>query len=195
MSRSKWLNKVKSKEIFGKWTVLDATVVSVLTKKYNHPCVLVKCECGTEKYVQVAHLVGGASTGCRRCTRRPNLENHHSWKGSGKVSQRYFWRLERQAKQRNIPFNLTIQQLSDLFEKQSGICALTGRKLIFGYSRKFITDTTASIDRIDSKKPYEIENVRWVHKTINKIKNNLSDDEFISICKEVVENGFTKLLS
>ena len=41
---------------------------------------------------------------------------------------------------------------------------------------------TASLDRIDSTKGYTKNNIQWVHKTINKMKNVLHDEEFIQWC-------------
>lgn len=55
--------------------------------------------------------------------------------------------------------------------------------LVFG------KDTTASIDRINSNKGYSLSNVQWVHKTINKMKCKLSDDEFIAFCKAVAKHN------
>ena len=46
-------------------------------------------------------------------------------------------------------------------------------------------DGTASLDRIDSSKGYTKDNVQWVHKDINYIKRDLSDSEFITLCKKV----------
>lgn len=47
---------------------------------------------------------------------------------------------------------------------------------------------TASIDRIDSSKGYIKGNIQIVHKTLNKMKLNMRDEEFIAICEEVYLN-------
>ena len=44
---------------------------------------------------------------------------------------------------------------------------------------------TASVDRIDSTKGYLKGNVQWVHKSINQMKSNRTDEEFIALCKAV----------
>ena len=47
---------------------------------------------------------------------------------------------------------------------------------------------TASIDRIDSNKGYIEDNVVWVHKDINIMKNKFSKEYFLMLCKKIVEN-------
>jgi hypothetical protein len=46
---------------------------------------------------------------------------------------------------------------------------------------------TASLDRIDSKLGYNINNIQWVHKDVNTIKWDLSHDKFIEICQIITE--------
>lgn len=75
-----------------------------------------------------------------------------------------------------------------MFLEQEGKCALTGDKLYFKSSRLDRIDSkeqTASLDRIDSSKGYIEGNVQWVHKKINLIKMDLSQEEFIEMCKKV----------
>ena len=40
-----------------------------------------------------------------------------------------------------------------------------------------------SVDRIDSSKGYIIDNIRWIHKDINVMKNSFSDEYFTYLCK------------
>lgn len=47
--------------------------------------------------------------------------------------------------------------------------------------------TTASLDRIDSARPYEPGNVQWVHKTINMMKQQFSQGVFIGWCHKVAQ--------
>jgi phosphoglycerate-specific signal transduction histidine kinase len=45
---------------------------------------------------------------------------------------------------------------------------------------------TASLDRIDSKLPYTYNNIQWIHKDINRMKNAYRQDYFIQLCGMVV---------
>jgi len=42
--------------------------------------------------------------------------------------------------------------------------------------------TTASVDRIDSSIGYVMGNIQWVHKDINKMKSDFSQELFIAWC-------------
>lgn len=44
---------------------------------------------------------------------------------------------------------------------------------------------TASLDRIDNTKGYTEDNVQWVHKIINKMKSDLTQEDFIMWCKRI----------
>lgn len=46
----------------------------------------------------------------------------------------------------------------------------------------------ASLDRIDSSQGYIKGNVQWVHKDINKMKFDLSQDRFLELCNIIVQN-------
>ena len=57
--------------------------------------------------------------------------------------------------------------------------------------RKF----TASLDRIDSKLGYELNNIQWVHKDINMMKQAYTNNYFIEHCKLVAANNITSSTS
>jgi hypothetical protein len=95
------------------------------------------------------------------------------------------------AKNRKIPFDLTQQEAWDLFLKQERRCALSGVTIAFAQNSKDLRDgkNTASIDRIDSNKPYTISNVQWVHYDVNYMKHWLSTEYFVNWCRLVVEHS------
>jgi|TARA_R110000744_G_scaffold173197_1_gene291983 hypothetical protein len=78
---------------------------------------------------------------------------------------------------------LTLPYLKGLWEKQNGTCPYTGIKLkLFTHSKAkyggsgMKTDIRyASLDRIDSSKPYERGNVQFVAWPINYAKSDMSD--------------------
>jgi hypothetical protein len=114
--------------------------------------------------------------------------NSTTWKGYGKLSSKYFSGIKSNAKKRNILFNLDIQKIWKLFLKQNRQCALSGVFLEMSESRRTKGIMTASLDRIDSSKGYTLDNVQWVHKTINNMKNSMSDSEFVKWCQLVASN-------
>ena len=56
-------------------------------------------------------------------------------------------------------------------------------------SKNSIRDGTASLDRIDSSRGYVIDNIQWVHKDINWLKNDWSQKEFIELCSRVANHN------
>lgn len=45
--------------------------------------------------------------------------------------------------------------------------------------------TTASLDRIDSTKGYIHGNLQWIHKDLNQMKSNRTQDEFLEWVRKV----------
>jgi hypothetical protein len=78
----------------------------------------------------------------------------------------------------------------ELFLKQDRKCALSGLPIEFGTKGRELG--TASLDRIDSTKGYTPENVQWLHKDINQMKMDLTEQKFIDLCKKVCYLSNTK---
>ena len=114
----------------------------------------------------------------------PNLKEHPGWKGCGDISMSYWKNLKSGAKMRDIDFKITIEYAWDLYLKQSGKCELSGLPIGFETPKH----NTASLDRIDSTKPYEIGNVQWIHRDINTMKWDLQQGHFIELCLEIANH-------
>ena len=84
----------------------------------------------------------------------------------------------RNAKKRFKEFNLTLEDLRDVWIAQNGICPYTGLKLQLPTWKK--CDNIwyrASLDRIDSSKGYVVGNVQFISTPINFMKSTMSDLE------------------
>ena len=108
--------------------------------------------------------------------------------GTENISGAYFSSIRYGAKRRSIPFEITIEDLQDLYNKQEGKCKYTGLPLVMELGCENESRNTGSIDRIDSGKGYVPGNIQWVHKDINNMKMALQEDTFINYCKLVMEN-------
>lgn len=86
--------------------------------------------------------------------------------------------------------NLTLKDLSDLWNVQNGICPYSGIQLLLSSHGNIIKNPiyAASLDRIDSNKGYEVGNVQWVSRSINYMKNNMTHDQTIELCKLIAKN-------
>lgn len=111
------------------------------------------------------------------------------YKGYKDLSGRYWSALKYNAKKRGIPFckDFTIKDAWDIFEKQNKKCALSKVDIHLYPAKKDLN--TASLDRIDSSIGYCINNVQWLHKDINTLKNTMSNSEVRKICKNIYLEG------
>ena len=142
-------------------------------------------DCGAEQsYGRKGHLDDAirGNWKCKSCSNHDNnFKGKHnlipytwfSMKRKSGISRGYFW-------------DITIEDVWNLYEKQSGICELSG--LPIGWAEKGLT-ATASIDRIDSSEGYILENVQLVHKDINFMKQQFDQQYFIGLCKQVADKA------
>jgi hypothetical protein len=162
--------------IFGKLKVLY--LGPTIKHSNNWIC---KCECGELRTISTGNLLAGnhISCGCYKNNLKGAL--HPSWQGKGKLNRSYWSIIRCNAERRGIYFDLTIDYIWELFEKQKEKCALTGWPLII----EIKSFQTASLDRIDSKLGYIEGNVQWVHKDVNKSKNTFSQEYFLKMCSDI----------
>jgi len=125
------------------------------------------------------------SCGCKQISRGPD---HVQWQGYEGISKSW-WLLhvekEYKGRRKQVPITIDIQYGWELFLKQNKKCALSGVDLKFALKG---TSNSASLDRIDSSKGYELGNVQWVHKHVNFMKRDFEQNYFIDLCKKIVEN-------
>jgi hypothetical protein len=153
-----------------------------------------KCDCSTIGRRALKDLLTGKSKNCG-CLRGPRLksiasvqrENHPCFKGYGEIHAHIWSSYKANAKQRNIPFEITIEQAWELFLKQNRTCSISGIPIKFANSRELYVAKTASLDRIDSTKGYSIDNIHWVHKEINFMKHKCPLDKFFEWCRMIIK--------
>lgn len=170
------------------YTVLEQVPsVDMFPRRKDARYWLCKCSCGNVAILTSSQLMN---------KKRPNKMCHSCVvlkKMTGEASPRYTgykglpgrrWRqILTHAKSRNLEISVTIEDIWNLFVKQDSKCALTGRQLKFGPN----SSSSASLDRIDSKKGYINGNIQWLHKDVQKIKIDLDQTHFISLCSEIAE--------
>ena len=126
-----------------------------------------------------------------------NGKNLAIYKGYEELNGQYISMLKCGAKNRNIEWSeeLTPEFLWKLFIKQERKCKLTGLELNFETYRNKQKgmNQSASLDRIDSIKGYIVGNIQWVHKDVNKIKNNFTEERFFELCNLINDNNKEEL--
>ena len=149
-----------------------------------------KCVCGNTIRKREDALFNRKHQSCGCDTSRLQASNAHriKWKGTGQLGKTFFTACRKNAKKRDIEFGITIEEAWDLFEKQNGMCALSGVSIrLCGNTPIGRKENTASLDRIDSNKGYTPDNIQWVHKKVNIMKNILDESEFIQWCEKIVK--------
>lgn len=118
----------------------------------------------------------------------PHGKEHHSFTGFKGLQGSVYGIYKQRAEAKGLDFTISKEYLWDLFEKQNRKCALTGLDIFFtektqtkGYRK------TASLDRIDNSKGYIEGNLQWVHKDINLIKRNLTEEQLLFYCEKIIE--------
>lgn len=176
-------------EFIGK-TFKELTVISHLGMRSRedgssgrHAWYQCQCSCGKIVEVLGTSLTNG-NTGTCGCRLLRKKEKNHSWKGCGDIWGSHWSSIRYHANQRGIPFEITIEQAWKLFQDQKGLCRLTGMPISF--NKVIHGSKTASLDRIDSTKSYTVDNVQWIHKDVNHMKQEFDQQKFIELCRLIV---------
>lgn len=117
----------------------------------------------------------------RQKNRKERSARHVKWyrKWISTLESR-FSNWERSAKKRNIPFDLTFDQIKSI----PLTCHYTGNALTLEGNHP----NTISLDRIDSSKGYTITNVVFCCSFVNIMKHKTSYEDFLSACKAIAEH-------
>ncbi len=156
-------------------------------KKVIWECI---CDCGQTTTISTHYFNCGKKTSCG-CK---NFGDKNSiWKGYKQISGTYWASLINGAKNRNLIFDITIEEVWNIFIKQNKKCALSGLEINFSDTQiKKQNNGTASLDRIDNNLGYIKNNIQWLHKDINWLKGKFSQDYFIYLCSNVGKNNESK---
>lgn len=173
-------------KIFGSLEVLRLDE-STIGKRLKWYCLCTLC--GNVSLKQGNNLQSGNSTTCCADKKRTGAE-HPSWTGYGEIKGTYWGSITRDAKKRNLPMEVTISYCWELYLAQERRCALSGRPIAMHVKGHVYSE--ASLDRIDSSIGYVPGNVQWVHKRINRLKMDMSDIEFVSLCQDVYYHSKNK---
>ena len=162
------------------------------SKDNSYRCIC-KCDCGRIADVNTNYLMRNLRKTCghKDCEyHRQDYTNHGNknvmFAGYEGIHGSKWSAYRLRAKRKGFDFDISIEYAWGLYEKQNKLCALTGEEIFFG--KTITSETTASLDRIDSSKGYIMGNVHWVHKDVNKMKMDLSMDRFKELCTKIVEN-------
>jgi hypothetical protein len=167
--------------------VLKDTIYQNADKKWCSVCP----SCNVEQaYTRMDHA-RSSHLGCWRCKKCSAESKAFSSELMGfynNIRLSWFKRFRKSAQDRNLYWELTIEQVDSLWVDQEGKCALSGVLLDNAAGTQ-----TVSLDRIDSTKGYTFDNVQLVHKVLNMMKRNMTDENFIDWCSIVANYNNQKV--
>ena len=136
------------------------TVLSFKDKQNNHIRYECVCDCGTSVIVKGIHLKSNHTTSCG-CVNRENTRARNISKGRNFNKVLFYYK--RNAKRRNIQFELTEQEFNDIRNKNCTYCGNIGPN---------------GIDRVDNNLGYLLTNCVPCCTVCNKAKDVMSVEQF-----------------
>lgn len=181
---SRKVNLVGNK--YGRLTVIKYIGI-VNNKDRNWQCI---CDCGKYKNVITSSLTKSktSSCGCLSDEVRKNKPNQYKLPIGHATRNVILYTYKQNAHRKNLKWELTDDFAFKLFKNNCACCGIEPcinkkHKNSNGY---YIYN---GIDRIDNTKGYLYNNVQTLCKRCNIAKNNMTQKEFISWIKRIVENN------
>ena len=166
---------------FGFLTVINLLSEHDTQNRLQWEC---KCDCGQHTIVTTNNLTSKRITSCGCQQGSTYTERYKQLYEPSYILNSYYCRLKNNAKNRQIPVNISIKNIYEKFQEQDKRCDLSNILLVLPDCKTKLYNT-GSVDRINSQLSYDINNICWVHKDINKIKRSLTKQQFIKICTAV----------
>lgn len=147
--------------------------IQALCRKKNRNLLKCICECGRIQYLYRYELKNKFS--CTKCNLKKEFTHI--------IPNAFFEEIKKYAEENQIKFNLTYDYLNELFENQKYRCALSKNPIGFDNDLKNINKATIVL--IDPNKGYIKNNIEFVNKVVAKMKNNLTNHDFVKICNKI----------
>ena len=161
-------SKVTVGDTFGKRTVIKITSKRRPTDKANKRYYTVQCECGNVAEINLPTLRASKSCGCSKTTH-------------GRSQTPEYWMFHKamsRAKEQNVPFNITLDDIVI-----PSLCPLLDIPLSVG--KKNSCDNSPTLDRLVPSLGYVKGNVMVISNKANRIKNNATIDELMLLTENL----------
>lgn len=148
---------------------------------------LVKCSCGTEFEVKAASISSGNTSSCGCYGRERRLEARRIPDRQSVALRHLFQERKSGAAKRDYSWNLSFEQFKSLVLSP---CHYSGRQPSQVWKSSGGSFCIVNgIDRQDNSRGYEIDNCVSCCKDVNFAKRSLSEQDFLTLVKEVYENS------
>lgn len=130
---------------------------------------------------------------CHQCKVKQNKKARTAYSDDKrliKVLQSRYLSARNRASKKNITFSITEQYLKYLWDKQNGLCAISGIPMTYELDKGRIY-TNVSIDQIEPGMGYVEGNVQLICMGVNQMKSDWSMETLLYMCKSIIEHQKT----
>lgn len=103
-----------------------------------------------------------------------------------RIEYERFHGLKDRSNRKNMDCDIDLQYLHELWDKQKGLCALSGIPMTYYFDSGRVP-TNLSVDRIDSGLGYIKGNIQLVCMAVNQMKSDLTIEQLKYFCKSILE--------
>jgi hypothetical protein len=118
--------------------------------------------------------------------KRAEAKKKHREKYYGTIKYHVQQKISAWRKASAVQSDLTVDYLIDLYNRQNGLCYYSGEKMIFGWIDGKVNHNSLSLDKLDPSKGYVQGNVRWCTYLANTMKQDLTEQEFYSHIRSIL---------
>ena len=95
---------------------------------------------------------------------------------------------KRRATMKNLPFDLTLENLLLLFNKQNGKCAISNIDMTVNM-RNGRSPFNLSLDQIIPSKGYTLDNIQFICMAVNQLKSDFDNDVIMAVCSGIINHA------
>jgi len=131
---------------------------------------------------------------CIECKKLQYLKRRVNGRGKRDVNRLLLERwhgIKERAAKKNYTVDFNWGFLKELWEKQKGLCAISKIEMTFEMNNGRIP-TNVSVDKINSKDNYTKDNIQLVCMAVNQMKNDLTIEQLLYFCKEILKENESK---
>ena len=159
-------------EKFNRLTVIEHHHTDKRWRKHY----LCRCNCGNEKIIQGSLLVTGNTKSCG-CYGRESRKLRNFLPNDGGVINHLILQYKRHAKDRDLAYNLSRAEFESLIRRPCYYCGVPpSNNKITKNCKGFLY---SGIDRVDPSKGYFLDNCVPACANCNRVKRDMTKDEFI----------------
>jgi len=137
-------------------------------------------------------LADGFNSHCKDCRKGTYYKRREPVQDLKRLLTERFSDLKTRTKKKRVKYDIAldfdVEYLLELWVEQSGRCAISGIKMTSLLYEGHIK-TNVSIDRVDSNKGYSKSNIQLVCSIVNKMKLDMTKEELMFYCKEILRNN------